>query len=91
MTIAACDKGYEGRCCCNCEHQRPVVGHPSNRHFPSKSIVVQHGYICMIPDPDFYPQVVFFESKHGMCEYWQEREYEKYSARSVMEALSSET
>lgn len=88
--IHECDKGYEGQCCCNCSHQRHVVGHPDNNWFPSRSIMETVGYVCVIPDPDFYPDVIFFENKHGMCEYWEERDYSLYPARTIFDRLTTE-
>lgn len=83
--IGDCSRGYQGQCCCNCEFQRPVVGHPDNEHFPSNRISHQFGYVCLMPE--FFPKVVFMESKHGICECWTERDYEKYNKNHTFEAL----
>ena len=88
--ISECGHGYQGQCCCNCEFQRPLAGHPNNKMVGTRSIDHEFGYVCLIPDPDFYPTVVFFENRHGMCEYWQERDYTKYPARHLIDALSEE-
>lgn len=61
----AADGNSTGRCCCNCRWQRPIVGHPWNKRRIKQSISDRIGYGCTVPD---MPSIVFFDSKHGMCE-----------------------
>ena len=70
--IEPCFKGWDdeynkaGRCCCNCQYQRPIVGHPWNKQPLTKgSITRTIGYGCNSPE---IPATVFFDTDHGMCE-----------------------
>jgi len=68
-----CYKGWskdngnmQGRCCCNCRYQTPIVGHPWNKNDLTKtSITSIIGYGCTMPESD---RIVFFDTSHGMCE-----------------------
>lgn len=55
------------RCCCNCQHQQPIVGHPWNKHELTKTPMTKIiGWGCH--GPELYPIVTFMDGKHGMCE-----------------------
>lgn len=61
-----------GRCCCNCRYQKNIVGHPWNKNVAYRSRIVDTiGYACAVPE---IPSLVFFETKHGMCEMHEWRE-----------------
>ena len=76
MSGDVCYKGWaqengntQGRCCCNCQHQRPIVRHPWNREVWAKGpITSQLGWGCTTPE--LYPEITLFslEHAHGMCE-----------------------
>ena len=57
-----------GRCCCNCEYQHPVVAHPDNKtEFAKGSVTKTIGWGCKPADMDF-TAITFFETEHGLCE-----------------------
>lgn len=67
-----CFEGWEessnpkGRCCCNCQWQRPITAHPWNKNELTKGSVSNIiGYGCTVPE---LPNITFFEFKHSMCE-----------------------
>ena len=57
----------QGRCCCNCQYQLPIVSHPWN-HDPFVKGPVSDiiGWGCHAPD--LLPYVTFFERQNSMCE-----------------------
>lgn len=60
------DGNMQGRCCCNCRYQRPIVGHPCNKTSLTRTSIMRIiGHGCTVPDME---NIVFFDSKHGMCE-----------------------
>jgi hypothetical protein len=75
----ACYKGWSeelgnksGQCCCNCLHQRPIVGHPGNkRELTKRPFSAIIGYGCTMPEIE---RIVFFDGEHGMCEGWTDRD-----------------
>lgn len=57
----------QGRCCCNCEYQLPIVAHPWNKDPYVKGKVTEIiGWGCHAPD--LMPYVTFFDREHSMCE-----------------------
>jgi hypothetical protein len=79
----------EGACCCNCEWQRPIVGHPRNKNILTKGPITQCiGYGCTCPE--LYPSITFTDWKHSMCECHTERDYSKYSKDYLMDILKNE-
>lgn len=68
------DGNHSGECCCNCEYQRPITGHPWNKTALVKGRMIDTvGYGCC--HPEFFPHITFFENKHGMCEVWEENKW----------------
>lgn len=65
------DGNIKGECCCSCRFQRPITGHPWNRNALTKGSIKRIiGYGCTVPD---MPAITFFDSKHGMCEMYTDR------------------
>ena len=61
-----------GTCCCNCRYQMPIVAHPWNTSGFAKGPISEIiGCGCIAPDTD---RIVFFDSKHGMCEMHEFRD-----------------
>jgi hypothetical protein len=87
MAISSCATSpVGGECCCNCNYQQPIVAHPWNKYeFTRGPITERLGYGCVAPD--LFPSITFFDSKHGMCECWSERDYSKYPMEYTMEIL----
>ena len=54
-----------GRCCCNCEWQRPISGHPWNKGEMQGSVLTVKGWGCTVPE---MPMITFLETEHSMCE-----------------------
>lgn len=69
------DGNSKGRCCCNCEYQYPLSKHPGNKGIFQGRVTEVFGYACM--PLDLYPYATFFDFKHGMCECWGERKFER--------------
>lgn len=67
-----CDKGYRTDCCCNCKRQVKINCHPKNDIIGKGSILNTFGYGCDVfkgmTDGSDDNQIIFYESKHGMCE-----------------------
>ena len=65
------DGNINGHCCCTCKYQRPIVCHPWNKHILTKGRITSIiGYGCNAPEMS---ATVFFDSKHGMCEMYSDR------------------
>lgn len=67
------DGNTGGRCCCNCEYQRPITGHPWNKiidHITPISQVIAWG--CTVQ----FPNINLFEVEHSMCEMWTPRTWD---------------
>ena len=79
--VAPCRKGFdhpeynkEGRCCCNCEHQKSITGHPGNKLDGTKTQITKIiGWGCL--PPEFFPNIVFVDHEHSMCEMHTHRQY----------------
>ncbi len=89
-----CKEGYDGMCCCNCQHQVKLFCHPSNgkqlaygfledkRQIGVGAINQQMGWICEGLRYD-NNHVMFFDFEHGMCEEWMPRKPEKLTTPTV--------
>lgn len=62
--IKNCKHGHKGNCCCNCENQVNIHKHPSNNTIGKGPMSEIMGYGCTM----FSDNIVFSESKHGICE-----------------------
>jgi len=75
--MVKCDKSYDesGQCCCNCEHQKRLMCHPSNVKVGKGSIMSQMAWACvvMFGDKSNEGNYIFRDNKHGMCELWIKR------------------
>jgi hypothetical protein len=45
------------------------------------------GYGCT--HPEFWPNITFFENKHGMCEVWDERKWPDPTKEQVWDVLKN--
>jgi hypothetical protein len=71
-----CDKGYQGECCCMCEHQITLMCHPANERIGKGSIAYQFGaWACSVDLQRITKErtAVFMDRKHGICELFQLR------------------
>lgn len=81
------DSGGRGECCCNCNYSRPINAHPWNKNYFAKGKVSEIiGYGCT--HPEFWPYITFFESMHGMCEVWEERQWPDPTKEEVWKVLT---
>ena len=56
----------KGMCCCNCQFQIPITGHPWNTNeFVKGSCSEIIGYGCMLPE---MKRITFMEAEHSLCE-----------------------
>jgi len=62
--IKDCKHGHKGKCCCNCKHQVKIYKHPLNHTIGKGPMSEIMGYGCTM----FFNNIVFSESKHGICE-----------------------
>jgi len=71
-----CKSGWsDGGCCCNCKFQLNLMCHPLNHKIGKGSISDQFGYACIVEyeDASNKGEALFYESKHGYCEYYTPR------------------
>lgn len=62
-----CNKGYKGKCCCECKSQLTI------RVCSCKSCPTIKGYICTLPNEiDGTGQCYYQPNQHGSCECWTE-------------------
>lgn len=60
------ENNREGRCCCNCRWQKPIVKHPWNTIEMFKGRVTEQiAFGCTVPDMG---AVVLSEREHSLCE-----------------------
>lgn len=67
LGVSTMDSNPKGRCCCNCNYQRPIVGHPWNEEFFVRTTcqtIIGYGCTC----PELGDNIVFFQNQHGQCE-----------------------
>jgi len=62
----------KGRCCCNCEWQRPISGHPWNKNpaFNGR-VTTTIAWGCTVPD---MTNITLKEFEHGLCEMHEFKE-----------------
>jgi len=67
-------KNENGMCCCTCKFQIEINKHPMNKGNSNGSISDVFGYGCTtlgLMDKD--NSVIFYETKHGMCEMYDKK------------------
>lgn len=78
---------HNGDCCCNCNYQRPITAHPWNKSSLAYGRITQIiGFGCA--SPEFFPDITFFESEHGMCECWTARDWPDPTKEQVWQIIS---
>ena len=74
--MSACQIDTEWkRCCCNCKHQLKIMKHPWNKIVGNGHMSDIMGYGCtaainLISNMEDR-KIIFTESEHGLCEFWQ--------------------
>ena len=86
--MSQCNKGYKGDCCCNCQYQCQIQGHPHNKtpEYRKPTTGDSMAYGCTVffvghqlnKEPGIQHEgdlgiVTIFESGHGICEMHQPR------------------
>lgn len=69
MENTKCNKGLDGKCCCNCNHQIELFKHPGNIINKGAISESTNMYACLVLGKmEKIRTGVVFEQKHSVCE-----------------------